>query len=200
MADMTLVGIVIVCGHSLAGCAPTGPVSVTLPADAPFTGAMAEIAQETNSFSPVPTTLRDFEAAGLLYGQDVIACGATKNTALGGFLQAIADHGDGKIAVRLILRAWAMSGGPVERGVYERLKKELLDGLADAAWSIRAVPHPKSYSAEEAVAIAKKRWLARNTGAIVICDVADALGAGAPGENTRIPRPVYPLDDVEGWR
>jgi len=344
----------------LAGCASSGAVKIHLPEEGRFTVAVAEIAQETNSFSPVPTTLRDFEAAGLLYGRDVIERGATKGTAIGGFLQAIADHGDGEIAVLPILRARAMSGGPVEREVYERFKRELLDGLAaaprvdgvylalhgamgvelmrdpegdllaairsvlgssvpigishdlhanvtkarsalatfivgyktnphrdffrtgydsgkilaatvlgkihpvmavrkmrllkgggmnidflapmnrvfrfmskaekrkgvlsvstfpvhlwlddeelgwttvavtdadpqlaaktaddiaDVAWSIRAVPHPKSSTASAAVAAAKKRWLARRTGAIVICDVADAVGAGAPGENTWI--------------
>ena len=345
---------------ALSGCASSGAVKVHLPEEGRFTVAVAEIAQETNSFSPVPTTLRDFEAAGLLYGQEVIEIGATRNTSVGGFLQAIADHGDGEIAVLPILRARAMSGGPVEREVYERFKRELLDGLAaaprvdgvylalhgamgvegmrdpegdllaairselgfsvpigishdlhanvtkargelatfivgyktnphrdvfrtgydsgrilaatvlgnihpvmvvrkmrllkgggmnidflapmnkvfrfmskaekrkgvlsvstfpvhlwlddeelgwttvavtdadpqlaaktaddiaDVAWSIRAVPHPKSSTASAAVAAAKKRWLARKTGAIVICDVADAVGAGAPGENTWI--------------
>lgn len=344
----------------LAGCGSSGPVSVPLPEKARFAVAVAEIAQETNSFSPVPTTLRDFEAPGLLYGRDVIERGAGKNTAVGGFLKAIADHGGGEISVVPILRARAMSGGPVEREVYERFKSELLEGLkaagrldgiylslhgamgvdglrdpegdllaairgipgpsipigishdlhanltaaraqlatfivgyktnphrdffrtgydsgrilagtvrgklhpvmavrkmrllkgggmnidflapmnkvfrfmaragkakgvlsvslfpvhiwiddeelgwttvavtdgdpalaertadsiADAAWAIRAVAHPKSYTAEAAVAEAKKRWLARKTGAIVMCDVADAVGAGAPGENTWI--------------
>ena len=344
----------------LAGCASSGPVSARLPETGRYTVAVAEIAQETDSFSPVLTTLRDFEAGGLLYGRDVIAKGATKQTAVGGFVQAIADHGDGEIGVVPILRARAMSGGPVEREVYERFKAELLEGLkaaprldgiylvlhgamgvegmrdpegdllaairselgdaipigishdlhanvtrarselatfivgyhtnphrdfyrtgyesgrilagtvrgklhpvmtvrkmrllkgggmnidflapmsrvfkvvsrvektkgvlsvsvfpvhiwiddeelgwstvavtdgnreladraadqiADAAWAIREVPHPKSYTAEEAVAAAKKRCFARNTGTLVICDVADAVGAGAPGENTWI--------------
>ena len=33
--------------------------------------AVAELMQETNSFSPVLTTLREFEAAGLIYGEDI---------------------------------------------------------------------------------------------------------------------------------
>jgi microcystin degradation protein MlrC len=343
-----------------AGCASSGPVHFEQPAASRYTVAMAEIAQETNSFSPVLTTIRDFEPLGLLYGQEVMDRGATKDTALGGFVQAIADHGEGQVSILPILRAKAISGGPVERAVYERFKKELLDGLraaphldgvylalhgamgvegmrdpegdllgairaelgdaipigvshdlhanvtqararlatfivgyktnphrdfyrtgydsgkimagtvlgrihpvmavrkmrllkgggmnidflapmtrlfrfmrkaerekgvlsvstfpvhiwlddeelgwttvavtdgntelaektadaiADVAWSIRAVPHTKSYTAEAAVAVAKKRWLARKTGTLVICDVADAVGAGAPGENTWI--------------
>ena len=116
----------------LAGCASSGPVSARLPDIGRYTVAVAEIAQETDSFSPVLTTLRDFEAGGLLYGRDVIASGATKQTAVGGFVQAIADHGDGEIGVVPILRARAMSGGPVEREVYERFKAELLEGLKAA--------------------------------------------------------------------
>jgi microcystin degradation protein MlrC len=343
-----------------SGCASSGPVKFTQPGAARFTVAMAELAQETNSFSPVLTTLRDFEAAGVLHGQEVLAKGATKNTALGGFVQAVTDHGDGQIAILPILRAKAISGGPVERAVYEQLKKDLVDGLraaprldgvylalhgamgvegmrdpegdllaavrevlgdsipvgishdlhanvtaaraklatfivgyktnphrdfyrtgydsgkilagavlgkihpvmavrkmrllkgggmnidflapmtklfrfmrreerqkgvlsvstfpvhiwlddeelgwttvavtdanreladntadamADVAWSIRAVPHARSYTASEAVAVAKRRWLARKTGTLVICDVADAVGTGTPGENTWI--------------
>jgi len=38
------------------------------------------------------------------------------------------------------------------------------------------------------VQIARKRKLARKTGTIVICDSSDAVGAGAPGENTWIAR------------
>ncbi len=47
----------------LAGCASSAPVNVSLPADARLTVAVAEFSQETNSFSPVKTTVRDFEAA-----------------------------------------------------------------------------------------------------------------------------------------
>jgi microcystin degradation protein MlrC len=60
------------------------------------------------------------------------------------------------------------------------------DDIADVARSIRAVPHLASYTAPAAVAEVKKRWFARLTGAIVICDVADAVGTGSPGENTWI--------------
>ncbi len=344
----------------ITACASSGPVKVDLPAEARFTVAVAQIQQETNSFSPVPTTLREFEAMGLRYGQDVLAEDATSDTAIGGFLQAIADHGEGQIGVVPILSAKANSGGPVQRVVYERFKAELVAGLkaiprldgvylvlhgamgvegmrdpeadlleavrtvvgptlpvgishdlhanvtrrraelatfivgyktnphrdfyrtgydsgrilagavlgkihpvmairkmrvlkgggmnidflapmnkvfklldkaqkrdgvlstsffpvhiwlddeelgwttvavtdgdaslaartadeiADKAWSIRAVPQGKSWTPEAAVADAKRRWLARKTGAVVICDVADATSAGAPGENTAI--------------
>jgi len=66
------------------------------------------------------------------------------------------------------------------------LAARVADRIAEVAWSIRAVGHPASCSAKEAVAAAKRRPLARAFGTLVICDVADAVGAGAPGENTWI--------------
>ncbi len=353
-------GLAALLAGLLAGCATQRPASARLPETGRYTVAVAEIAQETDSFSPVLTGLRDFEAGALYYGADVIAKASPKGTAIGGFVQAIADHGGGEVGVLPILRAAAMSGGPVERAVYEKLKADLLEGLAaaprldgiylvlhgamgvegmrdpegdllaavraqvgpalpigishdlhanvtrvraelatflvgyhtnphrdfyrtgyesgrilagavrgtlhpvmtvrkmrllkgggmnidflapmnrvfravskaekqkgvlsasvfpvhiwiddeelgwstvavtdgdraladriadtlaDVAWSIRGVPHPKSYTAEQAVVEAKKRCFARNTGTLVVCDVADAVGAGAPGENTWI--------------
>lgn len=344
----------------LAACASPGPVKVRLPSQGRCTIAVAEIAQESNSFSPVLTTLRDFEALGILRGTEVLEKGAMKDTALGGFLQAVADRGEGQVSVVPILRAKAMSGGPVEREVYEGFKRELVEGLtaagrldgvylvlhgamgvegmrdpegdllaavravvgdeipvgishdlhanvtrarsqlatfivgyhtnphrdffrtgyksgeilalavlgkvrpvmavrkmrvlkgggmnvdflaplnrvmkfldrtekqkgvlsasffpvhiwlddeelgwtavavtdadrelaalkadeiAEQAWAIREVPHPRSWTAVAAVAEARRRWLARKTGALVICDVADAVGTGTPGENTWI--------------
>ena len=34
--------------------------------------ALIHISQETNDFNPVPTTVRDYEAFGILEGQDII--------------------------------------------------------------------------------------------------------------------------------
>ncbi len=110
---------------ALAGCATARPAADRLPENGRYTVAVAEIAQETDSFSPVLTTLRDFEAGALHYGPEVIAKADPKSTAIGGFVQAIAEHGDGEVSVLPILRASAMSGGPVERSVYEKLKAEL---------------------------------------------------------------------------
>jgi microcystin degradation protein MlrC len=351
---------VLALSTALVGCASSGPVKVDLPGEAPYTVAVAQIMQETNSFSSVPTTLRGFEAMGIHYGAEVLEKDAAKNTAIGGFLQAIADNGEGRIRVVPILSAYSGSGGPVQREVYDRFKAELVAGLkaiprldgvylslhgamgvegmrdpegdlleavrtvvgptlpvgishdlhanvtrkraelatfivgyktnphrdfyrtgydsgkilagtvlgkvhpvmvvrkmrvlkgggmnidflapmnkvfklldktekrkgilstsffpvhiwlddeelgwttvavadgdealagraadevADLAWSIRTVPQGKTWTPEAAVADAKKRWLARKTGAVVFCDVADATSAGAPGENTAI--------------
>ena len=76
--------------------------------------------------SPVKTTLAAFD---LHYGQDMIAAGAKERSAIGGFMAAVKDFGAGKITVVPILSARADAGGPVEKEVYDRFKREILEGL-----------------------------------------------------------------------
>jgi microcystin degradation protein MlrC len=92
---------------------------------------LAALAHETNSFSPIPTTLRAF-GEGILYRPR--EGGAQRAAALGfpgyGFLLETASaHGD---VVTCGLCAWAQPGGPVARAVYESLRDELLGQLAAA--------------------------------------------------------------------
>jgi microcystin degradation protein MlrC len=92
---------------------------------------LAAIAHETNSFSPIPTTLRSFRE-GILYRPG--DTGRQRADALGfpgyGFLLEVAtEHGD---RVTSSLCAWAQPGGPVARQVYESLRDELLAQLAAA--------------------------------------------------------------------
>jgi microcystin degradation protein MlrC len=89
--------------------------------------AIAQIQQETNIFSPIKTTLTDFKAFELNYGNEVLA--VNQKDELGGFLESVRDFGYGNIEVLPIIKARAISGGPIERDVYERFKKELLQGL-----------------------------------------------------------------------
>jgi microcystin degradation protein MlrC len=98
---------------------------------------LAAIAHETNSFSPIPTTLRSFRE-GILYRPS--DSGRQRADALGfpgyGFLLEVAtERGD---RVTSSLCAWAQPGGPVARQVYESLRDELLAQLA-AAGPIDAV-------------------------------------------------------------
>ncbi len=93
------------------------------------TVAIAEIFQETNSFSPVATTRRDFVAGCLLFGDEIVPFARESDVELGGFLEAVDELGDGNIRVVPIIKARAMSGGPLERELYEGLKRRLLDGL-----------------------------------------------------------------------
>lgn len=93
--------------------------------------AVAELMQETNSFSPVLTTLRDFEAAGLISGDRIISYCREKEEKgqIAGFLEAVDQFGNDQIRVLPILKARSMSGGPVQRAVYERFKKAIITGL-----------------------------------------------------------------------
>lgn len=102
---------------------------------------LAALAHETNSFSPIPTTLRSFEE-GILYraNEGNGSGGKARADALGfpgyGFLLDVAaEHGD---RVTSGPCAWAQPGGPVARAVYESLRDELLAQLA-AAQAAQAV-------------------------------------------------------------
>lgn len=93
--------------------------------------AVAQIHQETNAFSPVKTTLRDFQAFQLHYGKEILKL--KQKDELGGFLKAVAKKGRGNIEVIPIIKARAVSGGPIERDVYERFKAELIQGLKECS-------------------------------------------------------------------
>lgn len=92
---------------------------------------LAALAHETNSFSPIPTTLRSFEEGILVRpGADAAAQDLAHGFPGYGFLREVArEHGD---RVTQGLCAWAQPGGPVARQVYEGLRDELLAELAAA--------------------------------------------------------------------
>lgn len=97
---------------------------------------LAALAHETNSFSPIPTTLRSF-AEGILYrpGDDDAALGAALDfPGFGHVVETAHAHGDD---VTLGPCAWAQPGGPVTRQVYEALRDALLDRLLER---LRAAP------------------------------------------------------------
>jgi microcystin degradation protein MlrC len=91
--------------------------------------AVIEMAQETNSFSPVPTTRADFSARSLYYGEEIIAVSKKEEKQLAGFLEAVEDFGAGRIAIVPILKAWSMSGGPVQGSLYDEFKHTIVDAL-----------------------------------------------------------------------
>ncbi|MBN1685999.1 MAG: M81 family metallopeptidase [Spirochaetales bacterium] len=102
---------------------PPGPV---------YRIAVLEFAQETNSFSPVPTTLKDFRALGIRRGEEVVQYAAEGENALSGFYSAVSAIGNGEIAVIPLFKAMAMSGGPVTREVFDAFKSEMIEGLEEA--------------------------------------------------------------------
>jgi microcystin degradation protein MlrC len=92
---------------------------------------LAALAHETNSFSPIPTTLESFDE-GILYrpGADEGTLKKALDFPGYGFVRDVAlEHGD---QVTLGLCAWAQPGGPASRQVYEALRDELLAQLAAA--------------------------------------------------------------------
>ena len=94
-----------------------------------ITIAVVDLEQETNVFSPVKTTLEDFKLRDLHYGADILAASAIEKDQIAGFMAAVKEFGGGKVEVVPIIQAKAMSGGPVERAVYEGFKKTIMDGL-----------------------------------------------------------------------
>jgi microcystin degradation protein MlrC len=91
--------------------------------------AIAEFKQETNTFVPRPTTLDDFEAWHLWYGDDLIAGLQGTNSEIDGFLNVL---GEAEIEPVPVLATFAMSGGRVTDNAYERLLDELLTGIEAA--------------------------------------------------------------------
>ncbi|MFT5365942.1 MAG: microcystin degradation protein MlrC [Candidatus Latescibacterota bacterium] len=91
--------------------------------------AIAEISQETDTFSPIPTTLRDFEQTGLYFGSEILEKmqGVGK---IGGFLN-VAQH-EPNVEYLPILRARATSGGRITDQTLSFLTEKLIQGLQDA--------------------------------------------------------------------
>lgn len=93
--------------------------------------AIGELAQETNSFTGIPTTLADFEGRGgdRRSGADALAAHQGVNTVLGGFIEGLeaAAH-----EIVPTLAARACPGGPLSAEAYRTLRDELLERLADA--------------------------------------------------------------------
>jgi len=94
--------------------------------------AVVDLEQETNAFSPVKTTLKDFKARDLYYGDAMIAPSLEQRDQVAGFLQAVEDYGKGNIRIVPIMQAKAASGGPIEKGVYDGFKNEIMTRLRAA--------------------------------------------------------------------
>ena len=84
------------------------------------------ISHETNTFSPVPTTLDAFRARAYLIGDAVVQQGRGTRNALGGIIDAATEAGATLVPT---LFASAMPGGVVSREAFEHLRDRLLDRL-----------------------------------------------------------------------
>ncbi|MBP87713.1 MAG: microcystin degradation protein MlrC [Planctomycetaceae bacterium] len=92
--------------------------------------AIAEIAQETDSFSPMVADLSDFETYGLFFGEEILERMRGVGP-LGGFLH-VAEEQVEAIEVLPIIRAWAAAGGTITTTTLIYLTKRLLEGLKTA--------------------------------------------------------------------
>ncbi len=94
------------------------------------------LVHETNSFSPLPTSLQSFREGVLIRGAEPGALARlTEQPVFGGALQAAAQQGDVLVPG---LFAQAEPAGPLPRADYERLRDELLADL-QAALPVDAV-------------------------------------------------------------
>ncbi len=101
--------------------------------------AFARIAQETNTLSPVATTLHDFESSHYLEGEALLAAitagrevpGMYRKVELAGFVAAARERA-AEIAPVPILSAWSPSGGPLSRACFEILEARLVEGVRAA--------------------------------------------------------------------
>ena len=89
----------------------------------------ASIVQETNTFAPAASTLRDFEAQGIYEGRDIDAALSGTNTEIAGALSELRNAG---VRAVPLMRAWAMSGGTATRETFVSLRDGLLRCIRQA--------------------------------------------------------------------
>lgn len=104
--------------------------------------AYARIAQETNAFSTVPTTIADFESTHFVQGEALAeACSPSgheekafaKNLELSGFVKAAQRAGwRDRVELVPLFSAWAVPSGPLTRAAFDHYEALLLEGLAQA--------------------------------------------------------------------
>jgi microcystin degradation protein MlrC len=94
--------------------------------------ALAELVQETDTFSAITTSHNEFENYGIFRGQDVVTRSRGVGP-LGGFL-AIADQQADELPTEFVpsLRAWAGAGGTILAPTFQTLTSEIIDGVKNA--------------------------------------------------------------------
>lgn len=94
-----------------------------------FKVAAAGFQHETNRFSPIPTTLADFEREdgwpGLTSGSDLLREFPAMNIPLGGFLK----YAENRFQVVPVLWASAEPGGLIEDAAFDELVRRILDQI-----------------------------------------------------------------------
>lgn len=85
--------------------------------------AVGGFAHETNTFSPRPTDIADFEATGLLRGDQLLSLRGTR-TPIGGFIEAAGR--DSSITLIPMIQGYAVPGGIVTKAAVDAIEGELL--------------------------------------------------------------------------
>ena len=89
--------------------------------------AVAEVAQETDSFSPLVANRTDFEAYGLYFGDEILERMRGVGP-IGGFLE-VADEQAEPVTLLPIIRAWGSAGGTIAAETLDFLTERLVAGL-----------------------------------------------------------------------
>lgn len=89
--------------------------------------AIAEVAQETDSFSPLIADRSDFEAYGLYFGDEILERMRGVGP-IGGFLEVAAEQSE-PIELLPIIRAWGSAGGTITAETLDFLTERLVTGL-----------------------------------------------------------------------
>jgi microcystin degradation protein MlrC len=92
--------------------------------------ALIHVAQETNDFNPVLTTMADYEAFGIFEGAEILERLQGLGQ-VGGHLQAVKDSGL-EVETVPIIRAWAVAGGRISADAFEFFQHKIRDGLEKA--------------------------------------------------------------------
>ena len=87
--------------------------------------AVAQVKQESNSFSTQSTTIEDFQNFHYFRGQEVLNLRGS-NTEMAGFLDCCEAAG---VEILPTIAAFAISGGPLTEGTYQELKGDLIHYL-----------------------------------------------------------------------
>jgi microcystin degradation protein MlrC len=89
--------------------------------------AVAEIGQETDSFSPLAADVKDFESYGLYFGDEVLERMRGVGP-IGGFLE-VADDESGEVILLPIMRAWGSAGGRITAATLNYLTQQFVTRL-----------------------------------------------------------------------
>ncbi len=94
--------------------------------------AFIELHQETNSFSSLTTSMREFQNFALQYGEDVWLHADKYKAQAYGFREAVQKWGKGEFEILPIYAAWAWSGGPVELAVFQHFVDRAVKEVREA--------------------------------------------------------------------